>query len=90
MSDYIGTNIKTKIIKILNFFLSISDTVSPKDENVNNDRKKKRKKKNYKISEREIYENIMSSSFQSNNSENSAVGQTFTHLNISSLEELWD
>lgn len=32
----------------------------------------------------------MSSSFQSNNSENSANGQTSTHLNISSTTDLWD
>lgn len=67
MSDYIGTNLKSKIIKILNLFLSISDSNNGKDDNI--EKKKKRKKK--KQSEKEIQENIMSASFQSNNSENS-------------------
>jgi len=49
MSDYIGTNLKSKIIKILNLFLSISDSNNGKDDNI--EKKKKRKKKK---SEKEI------------------------------------
>jgi len=50
ISDYIGTNLKSKIIKILNLFLSISDSSNAKEDTI--DKKKKRKKKNK--SEKEI------------------------------------
>lgn len=92
MSDQIGTNLKSKIIKILNLFLTIYELENPSHNNNNNiDKKKKRKKnKNTKLNEKDIYENIMSSSFQSNNSENNSSGYTSTHLNISSTAELWE
>lgn len=46
MSDYNGTNIQSKIIKILNLFLSINESQNLGDNSNNNAEKKKKRKKN--------------------------------------------
>lgn len=55
MSDYNGTNIQTKITKILNLFLGINESFNNTNNDFNNvEKKKKRKKNKNKNSEREI------------------------------------
>jgi len=91
MSEHFGSNIKNKLVKILNLFLSIKDAFKPKLEKVEVvEKKRSKKKKNKKNKEENANNANLKNSFSNNNSFSDDEHSPVFHLTITTLEDLWD
>jgi len=94
MSEHFGSNIKNKLVKILNLFLSIKDAFRPKIDKVEVEKKRSKKKKQKKQKEENANNaNCYVNANNANNSNNSFSDDEHSpvfHLSIATLEDLWE
>jgi len=80
MSENVGSNLKNKLVHVLNLFLSLKDSFTPKMEV----EKKKKKKKSKKQKEDQLKVSVSNTSMSDDDSSNSL------HHKITSVDELWE